>query len=158
MAQASNVTKYNTGGGSNTVSDGYIKTVEKVWLDSYTIAFTNTNTTIDIAVLPANKKITGVDVIIDTTVSQTSGTISIGFNSDASIDTILAAATLTHNLTRTTISLPIGIINIGAAAALASVVTAGYQKVTGGTQCTVAIKLNNWTMTTGTIKTIVRYT
>jgi hypothetical protein len=37
---------------------------------------------------------------------------------------------------------------------------AGFQKVTGGTQTTLAIKLNNWTMTatTGRIKTIVRYT
>jgi hypothetical protein len=34
----------------------------------------------------------------------------------------------------------------------------GFQKVTSGTQVTVALKLNNWTMTTGTIKTIVRYT
>jgi hypothetical protein len=37
---------------------------------------------------------------------------------------------------------------------------AGFQSVTGGTQTTLAIKLNNWTMTatTGRIKTIVRYT
>lgn len=164
MAEASNVTKYNAGGsGDNVIADGYIKAVEKVWIDSYTIAFTNTNTTIDIAVLPENKKITGVDVIIYTTVSQTSGTVSLGFSTDASVDTLLAASTLTHNATVTSISLPSpGLLNsanyTGVGLTIFGAVLAGFQKVTTGTQVTVSLKLNNWTMTTGTVKTIVRYT
>ena len=106
MAESANVAKFAAGGsGDNVVADGYIRTVEKVWLDSYTIAFTNTNTTVDIAVLPLNKKVTGVDVIIETTAAQTSGTVSVGFSTDASVDTLLPATNVTHNLTKTTISL-----------------------------------------------------
>lgn len=161
MPASANVTKFNAGGsGDNIIADGYIKTVEKVWIDSYTIAFTNTNSTIDIAVLPENKKITGITVLIETTASQTNGTVSIGFSTDASANTLMAATTVTHNLTLSGIVLPSG-GNIGSVVAGAQppdFVTSGFQFVTGGTQTTVAIKLNNWTMTSGTIKTIVRYT
>lgn len=161
MPSAANVTKYNAGGsGDNIISDGYIKTVEKVWIDSYTIAFTNTNSTIDIAVLPENKKITSVAVVIETSASQTNGTISLGFSTDASVDTLMKPVTVTHNLTISSIALPAaGILNAAVALAQApSIQLNGFQKVTGGTQTTVAIKLNNWTVTTGTVKTIVRYT
>ena len=164
MAASTYVTKYQAGGsGDNVIPDGYIKTVEKVWIDSYTIAFTNTNTTIDIAVLPENKKITGVVVELYSSASQTSGTVSIGFSTDANVDTLLAAYTITHNQTRTSIALPgVGLLNsanyTGVGLTIAYAVLAGFQLVTGGTQVTVSIKLNNWTMTTGTVKTIVRYT
>lgn len=161
MAASGNVTKVQAGGsGDNVVADGYINTVEKVWIDSYTIAFTNTNTTIDIAILQPNKKITSIDVIINSSVSQTNGTVSIGFNTDASIDTLLKATTITHNMTTSSIHLPSSGI-LGAAATVANPETfvfSGFQLVTGGTQTTVALKLNNWTMTTGTVKTIVRWT
>lgn len=162
MASAANVTKYNAGGsGDNVIADGYINTVEKVWIDSYTIDFTNTNTTIDIAVLQPNKKITGIAVLINTTASQTNGTVSLGFSTDSAVNTLLVATTITHNLTRSAIVLPSGNILGTAVAALGQLdnfVTAGWQLVTGGTQTTVSLKLNNWTMTTGTIKTIVRWT
>jgi len=161
MAQATNVTKYNAPGGDNIIPDGYINTVEKVWLDSYTLSdTTSTNTTIDIAVLPQNKKITGIDVFILSTTSQTNGTISIGFSTDSGIASIMAAATVTHNLTVTSISLPSqGAFD--AAAAVAMPITfknAGYQGVTGGTATTISVKLNNWTMTNGTLKSVVRWT
>ena len=164
MAEATYVAKYTLGGsGDNVIPDGYIKTVEKVWIDSYTIAFTNTNTTIDIAVLPVNKKITGVTAEIYSTASQTSGTVSIGFATDSAVDTLLAPYTITHNLTRTSVSIPgVGLLNsanyTGVGLTIAYAVLAGFQLVTGGTQVTVSLKLNNWTMTTGTVKTIVRYT
>ena len=162
MAEAANVAKYTLGGsGDNIVADGYIKTVEKVWLDSYTIAFTNTNTTIDIAKIPENKKITGITVLINTTASQTSGTVSIGFSTDSTVASFLPPVTVTHNLTRSSIVLPSGNILGTAVAALGQLdnfVTAGFQLVTAGTQTTISVKLNNWTMTTGTVKTIVRYT
>lgn len=160
MAASSNVTKYQAGGsGDNVIADGYIKTVEKVWIDSYTIAFTNTNTTIDIAVLDDNKKITGITAYIYTTAAQTNGTVSIGFSSDASVNTLLAATTITHNKTVTTIELWGGGLNQQSlTTSEMDGVLAGFQKVVSGTQNTVAIKLNNWTMTTGTVKTIVRYT
>jgi len=167
--KAGNVTKYDAGGsGDNVIADGYIKTVEKVWIDSYTMAFTGTNDTIHIAKLPANKKITGIVCEIYSTASQTSGTVSIGYSVDATDDLVatgvtnfMAATTLTHNLTRTSIVLP-GSSAPGATPTSGSLafvgVLAGFQGVTSGTQTTIAVKLNNWTMTTGTVKTIVRYT
>lgn len=164
MAASDNVTKYQAGGsGSNYIADGYIKAVEKVWIDSYTIAFTNTNTTIDIAVLTPNKKITGISVYIYTTASQSSGTVSIGFASDAlaagSHNAFLAPTTLTHNKTVTTIELwGGGVSGQNLTTAEKDGVLAGFQKVLDGTATTITVKLNNWTMTTGTMKTVVRYT
>lgn len=169
MAASANVTKYQAGGsGDNVIADGYIKTVEKVWIDSYTIAFTDTNSTIDIAVLPENKKITSIVVEIATTASQTSGTVSIGYSVDATDDLLstgvsnfLAPVTITHNATSSTLVLPGGCLAGGTATSSTVALTAviaGFQGVTSGTQTTIAVKLNNWTMTTGTVKSIVRYT
>jgi len=159
---ASNTTKYNAGGsGDNIIADGYIKAVEKVWIDSYTFVAGNpTKTTIDIAVLPDNKKLTSIQVMIATTTSQTNGTLSLGWSEDATFGTIMSPVTITHNATLSTISLPTGGI-------LGNVVTIGgpdafkigaFQEVTSGTKNTITLQINNWTMTNGTIKTIVRYT
>lgn len=169
--QAANLTKFNAGGsGDNYIADGYIKSVEKVWIDSYTFAQTGTNTTIQIAKLDENKKITGIVCEIYSTVSQTSGTISIGYSVDSTDDlaptgvsNFLAPYTITHNLTRTSIAIPgTGLLNsanyTGVGLTIAYAVMAGVQGVTSGTQTTIAVKLNNWTMSTGTLKTIVRYT
>lgn len=167
--KAANVTKVNAGGsGDNIVADGYIKTVEKVWIDSYTIAFTGTNDTIHIAKLDENKKITSIVVEIETSASQTNGTVSIGYSVDATNDlaptgvsNFLAPVTITHNATSSTLMLPGGSITGGtptSATVTLTAVLAGFQGVTSGTQTTIAVKLNNWTMTTGTVKTIVRYT
>jgi len=168
MAAGLYTNKYQAGGsGSNYIPDGYIKTVEKIWMDSYTIAFTNTNTTIDIAVIPANKKIVGIQAEILTTISQSSGTVSIGFSTDANIDTFLPATTLSHNATRTSILLPgPGLLQVYTSAALTNATQVlqafgafnGFQLVTAGTQTTISVKLNNWTMTSGTLKTIVKWT
>lgn len=168
---AANLTKFVAGGsGDNIIADGYIRTVEKVWLDSYTIAFTNTLTAIAIADIPENKKITSISIEILTTASQTSGTISVGYIEDTTdilatsgVSDFMAPFTLTHNLTRTSISLPgSGILNsvnyTGAGLTIVPMAFNGFQAVTAGTQTTIGIKLNNWTMTSGTIKTIVRYT
>lgn len=160
LVNSTNVTKFEAGGGGdNYIPDGYIKSVEKVWLDTYTMAQVDTKATIDLAVLPANKKITSVEVTIETTAAQTSGTISIGFNSDAAVATLLGVVTLSHNLTATSIRLPGNAVSVGAVDGDAEVVgEKAFQKVTAGTQTTVALLLNNWTMSTGTIKSIVRYT
>ncbi len=63
---AVNVTKYNAGGsGDNIIPDGFIKSVEKVWLDTFVFSSAltiGTGMVIDIAVIPAGKKITGIEV------------------------------------------------------------------------------------------------
>ena len=166
---AANVVKYDAGGsGDNVIADGYIKTVEKVWIDSYTIAFTDTNTTIKIARLPENKKITSIVVNILTTVSQTSGTVSVGYSVDATDDLLatgvtnfMAGTTFTNDRTQNSIVLPGGSAPGGTPTSVSlafQAVSAGFQGITAGTQTTIAVKLNNWTMTSGTVKTIVRYT
>lgn len=166
---AANLTKYYAGGsGDNIIADGYIKTVEKVWIDNYTIAFTNTLTAIAIAEIDPNKKITSIGIEIYTTVSQSSGTVSVGYMEDATdilstagVQDFLIPVTITHNLTRTSILLPSpGLLHSGTTTSTTVGIGNynGFQSVTGGTQTTIGIKLNNWTMTTGTIKTIVRYT
>ena len=156
---AGNVTKYNAGGsGDNYIPDGYIKTVEKVWVDSYTIAFSLTKTTLDIAVLPPNKKLLGIDVAIITTLSQTSGSLALGFSEDAAFGKIMPQQDVAHNLTVTTISLPGNPMGLGLAAGYGQYDMGAFQKVTSGTQTTITLQINNWTMTTGTIKTVVRYT
>ena len=158
-----NVTKFNAGGsGDNYIPDGYIKATEKVWLDNYTLTgnITLTNTTISIATLPLNKKLTSVEIVIATSISQSSGTVGLGWSTDADAanwGSLMTETNITHNNTVTTISLPaLGIVNnLNVNNGLPKI--AGFQQVTSGTQVTVALKLNNWTMSTGTIKTIVRY-
>ena len=75
--KAANVTKYDAGGsGDNIIADGYIKTVEKVWLDSFvnTTAMTTADT-LTIASIPPNKKITGVEVYWSLAPAPTNATI-----------------------------------------------------------------------------------
>lgn len=161
----SNVTKYNAGGsGDNIIGNGYIRSVEKVWIDDYTLTgnVTLTNTTIALAILPENAKITSVQVIVNTSISQTNGTVSLGFASDADAagwGALLQATTITHNSTTSSISFPAsGGLGAVVATAQDQVKISGFAQVISGTQNTVALKLNNWTMTTGTIRSIVRYT
>ncbi len=160
---ASNVTKYNAGGsGDNIIADHNIKTVEKVWLDTYTLTgnVTLTNTTISIATLPPGALLTSIDIVINTSVTQSSGTVGLGWSTDADAanwGTLMAETNITHNATTSSISFPAGVINnLNSANGIVKI--SGFQAEATGTQVTVALKLNNWTMTTGTIKTIVRYT
>lgn len=61
-----NVTKYDAGGsGDSIISDGYIKSVEKVWIDSYVFTSAlDTNDSICIGIVPAGKHITEVLVFM----------------------------------------------------------------------------------------------
>ena len=83
MAKGANVTKFDAGGsGDNFIPDGYIKSVPKIWMDSYTFsAAIPSISTIDIAVIPENKKILKVDLYfpsLSTGAAATGTTISIG--------------------------------------------------------------------------------
>lgn len=63
--KAANVTKYDNGGsGDNYIADGYIKSVEKVWLDTYTATAVaiGTDDSICIGKVPKGKKITAIEV------------------------------------------------------------------------------------------------
>ena len=83
MAKSANLTKFDAGGtGDNITADGFIKTVEKVWIDTYTYSSSSTIGTgliIEIAQIPENKKITGIDVYGLGALSATStNAVSIG--------------------------------------------------------------------------------
>jgi hypothetical protein len=66
VVKAANVTKWEAGGsGDNIIADGYIKTVEKVWIDTYTVAAAIPSTTsILIGKVPKGKKLTDVIVFL----------------------------------------------------------------------------------------------
>jgi hypothetical protein len=62
--KSANVNKKDTGGGDNYVSDGYIQSVQKVWVDSASMGSTalGSDDTICIGFVPGNKKINEVEV------------------------------------------------------------------------------------------------
>jgi hypothetical protein len=81
--KAVNVTKFDAGGsGDNYIGDGYIKAVEKIWYDTYAATSVPSNATLDMCVLPKNKKIMGIDVYFPSTLTNTKSgtctTLSIG--------------------------------------------------------------------------------
>jgi hypothetical protein len=80
------VTKYDAGGsGDNIIPDGYIKSVEKVWLDSFAFtAVITTADTITIASIPPNKKITGVEIFFPA-ITPTTATIQVGIQGNTSL-------------------------------------------------------------------------
>lgn len=65
ILKSANVTKYDAGGSGDTyIADGYIKSVEKVWIDSTTMGTSALATTDSILIgyVPKGKKITEVVV------------------------------------------------------------------------------------------------
>jgi len=78
--KGANKTKYDAGGsGDNNIGDGYIKTVEKVWMDTFSFtAVLTTADTVAIATIPANKKITAVEVYLPASIAPTDVTINVG--------------------------------------------------------------------------------
>jgi hypothetical protein len=150
MANAANLTKFNAGGsGDNVVPDGYIKSVEKVWIDSY--AFTAaipSDTVLNIAKIPANKKINSVELFfpsLSTGAAATGTTLSIGVATAAA-----TAATLLLNA---------GEASTGILTLKSNAVDGINYLCTGGVNpVTVLFGRIATTTTAGTIKSIVRYT
>jgi hypothetical protein len=166
MPQADNVSKFKDAGLGlvapyDGIDSGYIRTIENVWLDSYTIAFTTTKTTLDLAVIPAGRKLTSIEVQIETSISMTNGSLALGFSTDGAYGVIMEQSKVATNMTVSTLSMP---ANRGNASLYSTTLTGfltkigAFQKVITGTQDTISLQFNNWTMTTGTVKSIVRYT
>jgi hypothetical protein len=75
--KCSNVSKYDNGGsGDNYIADGFIKTVQKVWMDSYTIGTTTiaSNDSICIGKVPSGKKLTGITIYTPVLMAAASNT------------------------------------------------------------------------------------
>jgi hypothetical protein len=156
--KAANVTKYEAGGsGDNIISDGYIKTVEKVWIDSYAVSGAiATTTSILIGKVPKGKKITDIIVYLPVL----SGVGTTGF--------LNCGTAVVHNL-GTTGSLGFlksyaGIKTITSLATESTVrlgPTGALQEVTADSDIYIMIDANGGAGTTetgGTIRTIVKYT
>jgi|TARA_Y100000034_G_scaffold53788_1_gene65982 hypothetical protein len=150
--KAANVTKYDDPGGDNVIPDGYIKTVEKVWVDnfSFTSAIT-TGDTIDIAYIPPNKKIVDVAVFMPT-LAPTTSTIQVGIPGNTSLF-ISSGETIQIGTTGDTI--------VANNALRMNIMSSDGPYVTTGTTVTpvrMQIGVVDTSTSSGTFSTIVSYT
>lgn len=154
--KAANLTKYVAGGtGDNIIQDGYIKAVEKIWLDSFTYtAVVTTADTIAIASIPKNKKITGVEIYLPVTFAPTNTTINVGISSSTALFVTSSTTYVVGNAAAT-----------GSTVMVNNKVTmnnpAGFQFITTLDQNLIYLSLGVTAMTlptAGTITSIVRYT
>ena len=149
-----NVTKYDSGSEASTsyIADGYIKTVEKIWLDTYVFsAAIPSSAQLTIARIPKNKKITGIDIIFGALCSTASGTcttISLGIASNTGC--FLSAGEAASGIGRLSANI----------AGSTGASTAGLPYVTTSESTAVVATFERiaTTTTAGTITTIVRYT
>jgi len=153
--KGTNATLYDAGGsGDNIVPDGFIKTVEKVWIDSYVVsAAIPTTTSILIARIPKNKKVT--DIVVHMPVvgaPATSSTLYCCTGATTSTSPYFGVLTLGGDAQKTT-------FDCGTASTL--------RLAGNGTKMGVALPADvgiylvvspATTITGGTIRTIVRYT
>ena len=159
--KAANVTKYTASGsegsGDNYIADGYIKTVEKVWIDTYSVsAAIPTTTSISIAKVPKGKKLT--EVIVHLPVL--SGVATTGF--------CQLSTTAVHNLGTTgTLGRMYGNGVVYTITSLASESTVRLGPTGFLTEmpadCDIYLMIDanagvGTTITGGTIRTIVKYT
>lgn len=150
--KGANKTKYDAGGsGDNIIADGYIKTVEKVWIDtfSFTVVLTTADT-IAIATIPKNKKITGVDVYLPANLVPTDLTIDVGTIGDP--DKFIKQAPVGISLTETGALLNRMKVSMDNVDGFSFVTTAATDIF-----LTLSNKANT-APTAGTITSIVRYT
>jgi len=150
--KSANVTKYDAGGsGDNVIADGYIKSVEKVWIDTYDFSSTATigaTLVIEAAVIPKGKKITGVVVQGLGAVASTTVTLAIGtkiISTAVTNATALLAATVIGSASQT-LGMPI-VANVNLPL-----------ETTADTKVILSFGAASMTVTSGTITTIVRYT
>lgn len=155
---ATNVALYAAGGsGDNLIGDGYVKAVEKVWIDSFTwSAVITTSDTILIGYVPANKKIVGCEVFIPASWTPTTTTINVGPSYSTAL-LISGATTFTLATTKFTLNNPLG---------MNFVTTSSTSTVSGGTIVSYTnhaiylsiVGANGIAPTAGTLQTIIRYT
>ena len=166
---ATNVALYNLGGsGDNMIADGYVKAVEKVWIDSYVFntastALLTTADTLCIGIVPANKKIVGCEVILPITFAPTNCAINVGPSYSTSL--------LISNSTGYVVGGSGGTITFLNKVTINNVngqnfiTTSSTSSVSGGTILTytnhpiyLSLSLALTAPTSGTIQTIIRYT
>jgi hypothetical protein len=149
------VTKYDAGGtGDNIIGDGFIKTVEKVWLDTYSVAAAiPTTSSLLIARVPKNKKIT--DIVVHMPIvgaAATNTTIYVCTGATTSTTTYFGKLVLGGDTQKTT-------FDVGTAATLRLNGVSSGSLTELPADVGIYLMINPATTNTGgTIKTIVRYT
>jgi hypothetical protein len=149
---ADNVTKVRAGGsGDNIVADGFIKTVEKVWIDTYTVSAAIPSTSsLCIGKIPKGKKLTDVIVYLPVlSAAATTSTVYLGTAATTSTSTWGGALE------------PIGSGAYTVATATISTVHLGQTKVFEGMPDDVELFITivpATTITAGTIKSIIKWT
>lgn len=166
---ATNVALYNLGGsGDNMIPDGYVRTTEKIWLDSYVYSTASTPllTTADtilIGYIPANKKIVGCEIYVPATFAPTNSAINVGPSYSTSL--------LISNSTMYLVGAPslgttaMNCVRLNNPAGMGFIVTSSTSSVSGGTIQTfvntaiyLSFSVAVTTPTAGTITTLLRYT
>ena len=150
--KAANITKYDAGGsGDNIIADGFIKTVEKVWIDSYVVAAAiPTTSSIKIGTIPKGKKLT--DVIVHLPVLSAASTTSTVYLDTAATTSVTPWGGALQPLgtgAYTVATDVIGTVRLGQTKAL--------QEMTVDTDLYIMINPAN-TITGGIIRTIIKYT
>ena len=156
IVKAANVTKYEAGGGDNTISDGFIKTVEKVWIDTYAVdAAIPSTTSILIGKVPAGKKLTDVIVYLPVLSGvATTGTVNCT-TSIVGAGTIGTLGFLVVN------GLGVQAANLATVTTLRLNATGALQELTADSDIYIVINANagvGTTTTAGTIRSIIKYT
>ena len=164
---AQNVYLYSLGAsGDNLISDGYVKAVEKVWIDSYTFGSTTltTSDTILIGYVPANKKIVGVEIVIPQSWTPTTSTFNVGPSYSTSL--LISSSSTYVGGTNSTLAGNTWKCTINNSLGQNFVTTQGTTSYSGGTIVTnvnhgiyLSIGTANQTApTAGSLQTIIRYT
>lgn len=160
IVKAANVTKYTAtgseGSGDNYIPDGYIKSVEKVWIDTYTCAAALPSTTsIHIGKVPKGKKITDVIVYLPVlSGAATTGTVNC-------TTTIVGAGTVGTLGYLVVNGLGVQAANLATVTTLRLNHTGALQEVTADSDVYIVIDANagvGTTITAGTIRSIIKYT
>jgi len=160
--KSANVTKYDNGGsGDNYIGNGLIKSVEKIWTDTYVLGSVTTNDSICIARIPANKQL--IDVIVHmpaTSDGVTTGTVGLHLATSPIVNSGTASnlgdmKVLSGGVNET-------ILSVGTSSTL-QVGPSGFLATTGTTELGLWLIMENAgggtiDTTGGTLKTVVRYT
>lgn len=156
VLKSANATKYDAGGSAdNQIPDGYIKSVERVWLDSFTFSTVITTAdTLVIAYIPKNHKITAVEVYLPATFAPTTCTINVGISGSTSLFVTSSTVYVVGNQAATGSSIMINNkVTMNNPSGMGYVVTGATNAIILSLGVTAATA-----PTAGTITTIVRYT
>jgi len=158
--KSANVTKYDAGGsGDNYIDDGYIKSVEKVWIDSYVLTTVlGTEDSICIGYVPKNKKVT--EIVVSMPVSGGAATSLATIYCGTGAGLVFTASTNFFGELKMD-GVPLGTWDIGTASTLRLLPAYLGKLVPKATGIYIKIFQANeldFVITGGTIRSIIKYT